>query len=186
MRGVVWVWVAWAACECGSPVVTPGDSGGGTDGSQNNHDGAAGSDAATQGDTIAHPTDAVASGCPATMPTQGQTCAPSNEMCEYGTDPRVDCRAEATCSAGSWQLAVMACDPPNQGCPGSAPASMVSCMTMDQFCAYPDGTRCDCAPCPPGGALCAPGPLSWYCLAVPGNGCPIQPPMSAPCARRAA
>ena len=130
-------------------------------------DGSTGSDAAP---------DATSSGpCPPTLPAAMTPCTRETLICQYGSDPREQCRPAATCSMGFWTVNTPNCDPitPPAMCPATREAaSGQMCATRDAACAY-DGLLCRCTNCrsfPVGGCN---GPLVWQCNAPnPDMACP--------------
>jgi len=62
--------------------------------------------------------------CPAVAPTDGAACNRNGVVCEYGDDPRVQCRTFASCGAARWSTAAGTCDPlPPAACPASRSAA---------------------------------------------------------------
>jgi hypothetical protein len=160
---------------CSSGVVTPGNDGG--DASDVSADTIVGD---TLTDTPGSDTTR-ASPCPSTAPSMGSSCAQSGLRCSYGSDPRGYCRVIADCSGSAWSVQPLNCNP--QTCPDMTPIQHASCMTGTEVCAFGDGTRCNCAPCPPGGPACRPGPTMWYCFPPPTDpACPrAMPNFGDPC-----
>ncbi len=130
--------------------------------------------------------DAAAGPCPATLPAARTACTRELLTCQYGGDPRENCRPSATCSMGFWTVTTPTCppiNPPNM-CPATREmASGQACSPLDAVCAY-DGLFCRCTNCrsfPVGGCN---GPLLWQCNAPnPEMACPaVQPNLGAACA----
>ncbi|MEP6651936.1 MAG: tail fiber domain-containing protein [Myxococcales bacterium] len=162
-----------------------GNSGGGTAGSGGH--GSGGNSSSTGGSTSTGGMNAAAP-CPATQPAGG-ACARDGLVCEYGTDPRPPCRTRATCTGGSWTLALPRCVPVPAavgGCPASRElAQGHACSPDAAICSY-QGLNCLCASCAPNGPLgCTPNPatLAWYCEAPSTDAaCPAATPrLGGPC-----
>lgn len=129
--------------------------------------------------------DAPASPCPAAQPAAGSPCARDGLECEYGADPRRECRTVATCSGSAWQLQTpsdgmarpwCASVPPAM-CPASIEAaSGQACAAQGAVCAF-GGLVCMCTNCssfPVG--RCGGDPV-WQCDRQPPTaGCPTTPP----------
>ena len=111
------------------------------------------------------PADAGPDVCPVALPTAGTTCTREGLVCEYGTDPRRDCRPTATCTSGRYLLGAVTCPPPPvDTCPATRDlAAGQSCAVMDAYCTYGD-LYCHCTNCPRNSPLCNPSsPLRWDC-----------------------
>lgn len=123
--------------------------------------------------------------CGTTVPADGAPCAREGLVCEYGTDPRRNCRTTATCTAGRFSLAVAGCPPPaTDVCPATREmAAGQGCGVRDAYCTYGE-LACHCTDCPRNAPICGPmSVLRWDCD-VPSTlpNCPIaMPPQGAPC-----
>lgn len=160
--------VAAAAGGCGETSAPAFEADAATDGTV----GDAAPDAAPDAPPDAAPDSTPDSGstpCPASLPASGSACAKDGLECQYGSDPRSECRTLATCQGKSWQLT----DAPTTctgapTCPASQPSG--SCAPPGMICGYGDvSCVCSCGP------LCGPGSTgNWACLAVT-PGCPATP-----------
>jgi hypothetical protein len=72
------------------------------------------------------------------------------QTCTYGTSPRPECRNQAICTNGNWQVSMANpanCPPPaTTGCPTAAPpagSGVGSCAAAGSYCDYP-GEECFC------------------------------------------
>ncbi len=121
--------------------------------------------------------------CPAQLPNDSTSCWAEGQHCEYGSDIRMNCRANAWCKAGTWSVpSPMACPnlPPAgwDGCPKDMGASLLDCKGLDgTVCDMltgggGDGSMCVCDTC--AGGPCS-YPPHWYCVA-PQPGCPAHAP----------
>jgi hypothetical protein len=118
-------------------------------------------------------------GCPSAQPTPGTPCPVSGATCTYGDSVFAECRANFICEVSTWKGLSSTCPPQSVGCPTSPPQNMSSCNGDAGLtsCGYDDGQICDCAPCPPVGPPCMPGPFKWYCGGPSGPaGCPALIP----------
>jgi hypothetical protein len=131
-----------------------------------------------------------AGACPAQMPAASATCSRVGLVCEYGSDPRRECRSYATCMASGailvWQLQTMTCQPlPPATCPATrASADGQPCTPKGAYCSYDMGLTCQCTDCLGGPvAMCTGAPV-WRCEAPNMTpGCPMaQPALGSPCA----
>lgn len=130
--------------------------------------------------------DASAGLCPATLPTTGGSCPRQGLVCQYGTDPRENCRPTARCEMGAWISMAPACTPitPPAMCPATREmANGQACPMMDAVCAY-DGLFCRCTNCVSFPIDRCAGPIQWRCNAPnPMPACPmVQPNLGTPCA----
>ena len=84
--------------------------------------------------------------------------------CEYGTDPRPNCRPSAVCRGAAWVVSQPSCAQlPTVTCPATrAAAAGQSCATDGAYCTY-SGVSCKCTNCPPGPISICSGPLTWSC-----------------------
>ena len=124
--------------------------------------------------------------CPPALPAVGSGPCPTSLVCAYGNDLRVSCRPTALCVDSSWTVS-MAVPPscPLVVCPVPAPSDRDSCDQPEgSVCLAADSGQCVCAPCPPFGPACAPGPLRWFCVPPPTDlRCPrVAPDFGTPCA----
>ncbi len=109
-------------------------------------------------------------GCPATPPTVGQACSPSDLRCTYGNSVRPDCREAWLCKDKKWTTTQTVCAH-STGCPSNPPATGTICAVESQVCDYSNGTLCLCTSCSAG--PCGPPPPKWQCALPPSNpGCP--------------
>jgi hypothetical protein len=147
--------------------------------------------------TIACSTGGDAAGpgpCPDTFPAAGSACPVPRIECEYGADPRRECRSFSVClgttSAGAsdatWRTQTSTCAalPPVQ-CPASfAAAAQQPCAPKDGWCTYGDGGRCHCTDCQTGptSVICTGMPV-WHCEDTESHpGCPrYMPRIGSPC-----
>lgn len=124
--------------------------------------------------------------CPATQPVQGSACSRLDLECEYGTDPRRECRPYAVCARGSWMVFTprttgpdgrpwCATDPPPAACPASrAAAEGQPCDAQGAVCAF-GGAQCLCTSCVSFPVGTCTRPRVWVCDATP-TGCPAASP----------
>lgn len=110
------------------------------------------------------PADSAAGGCPASLPTGGQACAPEGLACEYGDDPRAECHDIADCISGVFVVDSPTCPPlPSVTCPATREdAQGAACDPDGAICSY-DGLACRCTSCPRGSPVCMDGPTLWDC-----------------------
>jgi hypothetical protein len=145
----------FAACG-GSTSTTPADVDGGSTIDGGGRDGAPSADG---GKPV---------GCPADPPGAGASCTRDGLECEYGTDPRHQCREVATCSSGKWEVMAPKCAQiPPTTCPASrAAASGKECSPEAAICVYEDALKCSCTTCPNPYPICQtlPKPI-WSCEA---------------------
>lgn len=104
--------------------------------------------------------------CPSSVPSEGSSCAREGVVCEFGDDPRVQCRTFATCSGSRWSIATATCDPlPATACPASREAADgQACNVEGAFCAYA-GLACECTNCIRYPIGRCDGPRTWHCAA---------------------
>ncbi len=164
--------LAAVLAACSSTVTPPPDAGG---------------DAPPITDVITDAiTDAPTSPCPSAEPAENSPCARDQLECEYGADPRRECRDVATCSGATWRIQRPGGDgtarpwcasvPPAM-CPATLEAaSSQSCSAQGAVCTY-GGLTCECTNCfsfPVGGCV---GEPRWQCDRQPMTaGCPTTPP----------
>jgi hypothetical protein len=124
-------------------------------------------------------------GCPPALPSTGQECSPIGLACEYGSDPRVQCRSVVQClgmnGAGVWLANMMQpCPPIPPGvCPPEPAGTTLPCSPQGLLCTYPSGALCECQ-CPE--EPCPSHDPSWYCSQGPAAGCPaLAPNTGQPC-----
>jgi len=124
--------------------------------------------------------------CPAALPMADSACTREALVCQYGSDPREQCRPNATCTMGAWAVRTPTCEPltPPAMCPATREAaSGQMCATLDAACAY-GGLLCRCTNCMSFPVGRCEGPLLWQCNAPnPDMACPaVQPNLGATCA----
>lgn len=132
--------------------------------------------------------------CPTTEPSEGAPCARDALECEYGSDPRRECRALAACSGATWHIQRLSADGaappwcasvPPATCPATLDAaSGQRCSAQGAVCTY-GGLVCECTNCrafPVGGCF---GDPAWQCdRQPPAAGCPsASPRIGDVCAR---
>lgn len=127
-----------------------------------------------------------ASPCPAAEPTDGASCTRDQIECEYGGDPRRECRDVAACVGTTWRirrpqttgtegLAWCTSAPPLAPCPATAEAaSGQSCAAQGAVCTY-GGTLCECTSCVSFPVGTCTRPRVWLCDGRP-MGCPAAAP----------
>jgi hypothetical protein len=108
-------------------------------------------------------------------------------LCEYGSDPRRECRDQANCNGTTWTVRNAAArnpaatwcaqPPPGATCPATIEmARAQGCSNQGAVCPY-GGLLCECTNCtafPVGGCFATP---SWQCDATPpAAGCPASSP----------
>ena len=116
--------------------------------------------------------------CPAALPTEGAACTRNGAVCEYGDDPRVQCRTFASCTTARWSVAAGTCDAlPPAACPASrAAAEGQTCAVEGAFCSY-DGLACECTNCIRYPLERCDGPRTWRCVAPSAQAsCPAARP----------
>lgn len=138
--------------------------------------------------------DAPSSPCPSAEPAAGATCSRDMLECEYGADPRRECRNVAVCSGTAWRIQTPSSDGmerpwcasvPPATCPATLDAAHGQrCEAQGAVCAY-GGLVCECTNCtafPIGGCR---GDAVWQCDRQPATaGCPTTPPrFGTSCAR---
>lgn len=99
--------------------------------------------------------------------------------CEYGTDPRPECRASATCTAGTWVVNQAKCvQLPPVTCPATrAEAAGQICPTDGAYCVYGD-LSCACTNCTDGPVTMCSGDFTWHCAAPNADAtCPAGIPL---------
>lgn len=103
--------------------------------------------------------------CPGAIPDADTACDREGLQCEYGDDPRAQCRNIATCDDDLWRIDERFCDPlPDTMCPMTRDdASGMDCDAMEAYCAYGD-LVCRCTNCTVGGPveMCG-GDPTWKC-----------------------
>jgi hypothetical protein len=89
------------------------------------------------------PDGAILSGCPVSMPANGDVCINTGLQCEYGTDPRIACNALATCVSAKWNVTPGGdCSALNDGGTNGCPATQKdvplgqACSPLGLVCAY--------------------------------------------------
>ncbi len=154
-------WVLFAAA-CSATVVPPGDSGVRTD---------------------VPPTTR----CPSAEPGDRTPCSDPDLQCEYGADPRRECRRVASCSAAEWRVRALgdngvapawcAAPPPPAECPATIEAaSGQPCGAQGAVCAY-GGSLCECTNCSSFPISTCGGNATWQCDQRPlAPGCPQGSP----------
>lgn len=124
--------------------------------------------------------------CPRAEPGDGAPCSRNLLECEYGSDPRRECRNRAGCSGTVWRIFTPASDGVNRAwcasvplasCPATLDAARgQSCSAQGAVCTY-GGLLCECTNCrsfPVGG--CG-GSATWQCdRQPPATGCPAASP----------
>lgn len=102
--------------------------------------------------------------CPAAQPVANSACTQDRLVCEYGDDPRDNCRSRAECTGGSWLLTVPRCvGLPDEPCPATRDAASGElCGEMDAYCDY-DGLVCHCTNCIDGPVIQCEGDPTWMC-----------------------
>jgi hypothetical protein len=122
--------------------------------------------------------------CPANVPMDASSCTGPGQHCEYGTDPRIQCRTRATCNDGRWSVVGASCPmlvgPGEGGCPadismgGVCSPNLLPCgeCSLDHLlCDMRDDAVCAC------GTYMGDSHLRWRCAAAPGReGCPAYAP----------
>lgn len=148
--------------------------------------GGLGPDSGRRDAPIPPPLDLAVPLCPFAQPLDGEPCdVPAELVCEYGHDPREDCRVRAVCVNRAWQVPVSACpEPPPADCPATRDeAAGQVCETMNSYCDY-EGLICHCTNCTDGPAVQCRGDATWHCDAPhPDPECPpAKPNLGVPCA----
>ncbi len=149
--------------------------------------------AASEAASVADPNASAAArgACPASLPAAGDGCGGLYLACEYGDDPRPDCRSIARCQDGAWKTrAADKCGPyvetPLPACPYTR-AQMrneaETCTTMEAICLLPDNKVCVCHNC---GDVsysftpCTQPRRSWHCEPPSPGGDSSCPPLERP------
>ena len=108
--------------------------------------------------------------CPLIEPIPNDYCAHWGMRCEYGDDPRPQCRKRFACLAAGpdptvWVqfLPEKPCDAINSDACPDAPPGPNLCFPNGTLCLYPDGTQCGCQ-------------QTWLCSPPPGAQCPTIAP----------
>ncbi|MBW2732767.1 MAG: tail fiber domain-containing protein [Deltaproteobacteria bacterium] len=131
------------------------------------------------------PPDLLPHVCPSMLPMEGALCTREGLICEYGEDPRAQCRTRALCQDGSWSIALTGCPPPiTAECPATREqAAGELCDVMDAFCDY-EGLICHCTNCFEGPVGGCGGDPTWHCDAPhPDPDCPaVRPLLGSLCA----
>ncbi len=174
---------ALAGCaQSTTPADASGADGGGAVDSAGG-DGGTPSDSGTPSDVGAD-AGGTAGPCGSAVPADGAPCAREGLVCEYGSDPRRECRTTATCTGGAFRVAVPGCPPPpSETCPATREAAARQpCTNLGAVCAYGD-LACHCTDCPRGAPLCGPGSPVWDCdVPNPDPACPpAMPALGAGC-----
>jgi hypothetical protein len=124
-------------------------------------------------------------GCPSSPPAAGSTCPTLGLSCTWGSDPRIACRASATCLgppavAPSWSVAQDHCSPLAACCPATPPTQDDPCDSASLnglACVY-SGSVYSCGCVPPEMENV---PLTW-CLIGNYPGCPsVVPNLGTEC-----
>ena len=128
--------------------------------------------------------------CPATPPTAGSSCAPPNQVCEYGSSWWMECNVVFRCDQGAWfqQSDGTGCTWLDSG--GACPATWDEAKSADAVapfcpfasCVYPQGF-CGCGVGCGGGGAPKPMDLTgiFVCIEA-GAACPEPRPLSGtPC-----
>jgi len=119
-----------------------------------------------------------ASPCGEAAPVANSACTNEGLVCEYGEDPRPNCRTLSECTAGSWLVTVPRCEAiPDATCPTTLEAAAGElCDTQDAWCTY-DGLHCECTNCVQFPVGFCQGDPRWRCQ-VPHmeEGCPTAMP----------
>lgn len=118
--------------------------------------------------------------CPAELSQIQSWPCTEGLTCEYGPDPRPECRASATCTKGTWAIYQARCVPlPTVTCPDTREAAAgQSCPTEGAYCVYGD-LACQCTNCSTGGPvdICT-GDPTWHCAAPNADAnCPAGIPL---------
>ena len=117
--------------------------------------------------------------CPQAQPAADDRCRTPGLQCEWGSDPREQCRVRGECQLeGMWSITTPRCEPlPDVVCPMTRDdASGTDCRTMDAYCAY-DGLVCHCTNCVDGPVVNCQGDPTWMCDAPhPDPTCPPAKP----------
>jgi hypothetical protein len=114
--------------------------------------------------------------CSPNPPIDGDPCPHWYQSCEYGDDPRINCRTVFQCLAAGpdptfWYEHTQGYCPPLDPslCP-LEPDTSGLCSNPEALCIYPDGAQCGCAS------------MQWYCAPPPIPGCPLSAPnFGQPC-----
>ncbi|MGZ3420482.1 MAG: hypothetical protein ACXVEE_21580 [Polyangiales bacterium] len=136
------------------------------------------SDSGTDSGTDSGSDSGPSGGCPATPPSAAAACTRAGLQCEYGDDPRVECRTIATCTDAKWEITSPKCiGLPPETCPATREAAAgMDCTTKGAFCSY-DGLACECTNCIKYPVERCDGPLKWACDAPnPDATCPAARP----------
>jgi hypothetical protein len=142
-----------------------------------------GTDDAGRGDSTARGDAVIADGggggpCPPSLPTGG-ACKTEGLVCQYGADPRRECRPAATCTSGTWKISNPGCpEPPTATCPATRDeASGKICSTKDAYCSYPGDLICHCTNCIDHPVPVCQGDFTWRCdTPNPDDQCPPGKP----------
>jgi hypothetical protein len=115
--------------------------------------------------------DTGSTACPASAPIKGASCPKNGLECQYGSDPRIDCKTLATCQGTAWQVTAppATCAGATPTCPTKQP--MGQCTPPGLICGY-GTTSCNCS-C---GPLCGPGSTGYWNCQPEAAGCPTTPP----------
>ena len=131
--------------------------------------------------------------CPDMPPAAGTPCARAGLACQYGDDPRQDCRLLATCAmppgslTARWDVLAPRCVmPPKAMCPATRQdAAGKACSPIGAYCAYEQGLFCLCTNCRTGPVDVCGGDPVWRCdTPSPVPGCPAaMPNLGTSCAQ---
>lgn len=182
-----------AACRGGTETVPPGTSTSSSGSSGSSSSGASGSGTSSSGTSgTTSSSGSTTSGGPAvTCPTAtpAGACPREGLECEYGVDPRPDCRVHAECTNGAWVVDAPECLPlPPAKCPAKQEdASGKECTPKDAVCDYA-GTLCECTNCTKYPVQQCSGPITWRCEAPPAAAdCPSgRPRLGTTCTKEGA
>lgn len=111
--------------------------------------------------------------CPSVTPSSNSACPSPGQVCEFGSDPILQCNGSYTCVNGTWTVGASTsqqCPTPaaTTPCPNSyAGAPNTVCSDVGRKCAYANQGVCEC--------LSRAGQTRWYCD-VPKAGCPSPRP----------
>jgi len=116
-----------------------------------------------------------ATACPTDISQIGTWPCTEGLTCEYGTDPRPNCRPSATCTNGIWTVLQAKCTQlPPVTCPATRDAAVGQvCPTDQAYCVYGD-LSCVCTNCSTGPVNVCGGSFTWHCAAP--NADPACPP----------
>lgn len=105
--------------------------------------------------------------CPEAPPDNGTSCSDEEVQCQYGAEPRPECRPVATCKAGLWSVpsipASRCPEPTDVACPGTMDelegerCTLGGVANSGPFCQYEDVT-CACDE-----STCDATDCAWFC-----------------------